>query len=123
LDEGKAHEQDENHDPGQQGNSGAQVTADPPQGGVNRPPTVVGRLGDLAGRPPIVVDGAPAPPMTSFVASKALSKSIDVTSAHDVTLVGDVSLKGRIILTAAVVDKVLKGSIAKEEMSKALEEK
>jgi hypothetical protein len=61
--------------------------------------------------------------MTSFVASKALSKSIDVTSAHDVTLVGDVSLKGRIILTAAVVDKVWKGSIAKEEMSKALEEK
>jgi hypothetical protein len=65
----------------------------------------------------------PAPPVTSFAASKAFTKSVDATSAHDVTLVGDASVKGGIILTAAVVDKVLKGPMAREEMSNALEEK
>jgi hypothetical protein len=38
-------------------------------------------------------------------------------------LAGDASLKGRIILTAAAVEKVLKGFMAREEMIKALEEK
>jgi hypothetical protein len=38
-------------------------------------------------------------------------------------LAGDNSLKVRIILAVAAVDKVLKGSMAREEMSKALEEK
>jgi hypothetical protein len=38
-------------------------------------------------------------------------------------LAGDASLKGGIILVAATVDKVLKGSMAREERSKALEEK
>jgi hypothetical protein len=65
----------------------------------------------------------PAPPMTSFAASKAFSKSVDVTSAHDVTLVGGASFNGGIILAATVVDMALKGSMAREEMKKALEEK
>jgi hypothetical protein len=82
-----------------------------------------GRPGDLAGRLTIIADGMPAPPVTSFAASKAFSKSVDVTSAHDATLAGDASLKGGIMLTAAAVDKVLKGSMTREEMSKALEEK
>jgi hypothetical protein len=85
--------------------------------------TMAGQPGDLVGRLDIVANGLPAPPMTSFAASKAFSKSVEVTSAHDTSLVGDASLKGGIILVAVVVDKVLKGSIAREEMSKALEEK
>jgi hypothetical protein len=40
-----------------------------------------------------------------------------------VTLAGDASLKGGIILTEVAVDKVLKGSMLREEMSKALEQK
>jgi hypothetical protein len=75
----------------------------------------------MAGLPAIVAIGVPAPPVTSFAASKAFSKSVDVTRAHDATLAGDASLKGRIILAAVAVDKVLKGSMAREEMSKALE--
>jgi hypothetical protein len=88
-----------------------------------RPPTMVSWPGDLVGRLAIVVDGVPAPLVTSFAASKAFSMSVDATSAHVVTLVGDASLKGWIIHVAVVVDKVLKGSMAREEMSKALEEK
>jgi hypothetical protein len=65
----------------------------------------------------------PAPLVSSFTASRASSKSVDVTSTHDATLAGDASLKGGIILVAATVDKVLKGSMAREERSKALEEK
>jgi hypothetical protein len=77
----------------------------------------------MAGRPAIVADGVPASPVTSFTASKAFSKSVDATSTHDTTLAGDASLKGGIILVVAVVYNVLKGSVAREEMSKALEEK
>jgi hypothetical protein len=61
--------------------------------------------------------------MTSYVASKAFSKSVDATSTHDTTFVGGASLNGGIILTAAAVDRALKGSIAREEMKKSLEEK
>jgi hypothetical protein len=64
-----------------------------------------------------------APSVTSFAVSKDFSKSVDATSTHDATLVGDASLNGGIILVVAAVDKVLKGSMATEEMSKALEEK
>jgi hypothetical protein len=39
------------------------------------------------------------------------------------TLAGGTSLNGGIILTVAVVDRALKGSMALEEMKKALEEK
>jgi hypothetical protein len=98
--------------------------ADPPRGGgVNRPPTVASQLGDLTGCLPIIISGAAALPMTSFVASKAFSKLVDVTSAHDVTLAGGASLNVGIILVAAAVDRALKGSMAREEMKKALEEK
>jgi hypothetical protein len=61
--------------------------------------------------------------MTFFAASKAFSKSIDATSAHDATLAGGASLNEGIILTAAAVNKALKGSMSREEMKKALEEK
>jgi hypothetical protein len=61
--------------------------------------------------------------MMSFTTSKAFSKSVDVTSAHDVTLVGGASLNGGIILAAVAGDRALKGSMAREEMKKALEEK
>jgi hypothetical protein len=74
-------------------------------------------------RPAIIADGVPAPPVTYFTASKAFSKSVDETSTHDVTLAGDASLKGGIILTKVAVDKVLKGSMLREKMSKALEQK
>jgi hypothetical protein len=102
-----------------------QVMADPPRGGggVNQLPIVAGRPGDLASRPPIIADGMSAPPMTSFIASKAFSKLVDATSAHDATLAGGASLNGGIILTAAIVDRALKGSMVREEMKKALEEK
>jgi hypothetical protein len=75
------------------------------------------------GWPAIIGSGMPAPLVTYFTACKAFSKSVDATRTHDTTLAGDASLKGRIILAAAVVDKSLKGSIAREEMSTALEEK
>jgi hypothetical protein len=61
--------------------------------------------------------------MTSFAVSKTFSKSVDATSIHDVTLAGGVSLNGGIILAVAAVDKALKGSMAREEVKKALEEK
>jgi hypothetical protein len=38
------------------------------------------------GRPTIFTDGASAPPMTSFTASKALYRYVDATKAHDMTL-------------------------------------
>jgi hypothetical protein len=53
----------------------------------------------------------------------AFSKSVDATSAHDATLAGGASLNRGIILTAVAVDRALKGSMAREEMKKALEEK
>jgi hypothetical protein len=84
---------------------------------------VASQLGHLASRPPIVADGAPAPPMTSFTTSKAFSKLVDVTSVHDATLVGCASLNGGIILAMTAVDRALKGSMAREVMKKALEEK
>jgi hypothetical protein len=61
--------------------------------------------------------------MTSFAASKAFFKSVDVSSAHDVTLARGASLNGGNILAVAAVDRALKGSMAREEMKKALEEK
>jgi hypothetical protein len=73
---------------------------------------MAGRPGELAGRPPIFTDGVPAPPVISFAASSAFSKSVDATSAHDATLAGEATFKGGIFLAAAAVDKVLKGSMA-----------
>jgi hypothetical protein len=79
---------------------------------------MAGRPGDLAGWPAIIVDGMPALLLTSFTASKAFSKSVGATSTHDMTLAGDASLKGRIILAAAVGDKLVKGSMAREVREK-----
>jgi hypothetical protein len=80
---------------------------------------MAGRLGELAGRPTIFADGAPAPPVTSFATSKALSRSVNAIKAHDMTLVGGASLNGGIYLAAEAVDKALKGSMAGERMNKS----
>jgi hypothetical protein len=66
-----------------------------------------------------MVDGTPAPPVISFVASKAHSRSVDATKAHDMTLAGSISLNTGIFLAAVVVDKALKGSMARERMNKS----
>jgi hypothetical protein len=55
------------------------------------------------GRPAIFIDGALALPVTSLVASKSFSRSVDMTKAHDMTLAGGVSFNGRIFLVAAAV--------------------
>jgi hypothetical protein len=76
------------------------------------------RPGELAGRPPIFTDGAPAPPVTSFIASRVFSRYVDVTKAHDMTLAGGASFNGRIFLVAATVDRALKGSMVEERINK-----
>jgi hypothetical protein len=69
-------------------------------------------------RSAIFADGASAPPVTSFAASKALSRSIDATKAHDITLAGGAFLNGGIFLAVVAVDKAWKGSMAGERMNK-----
>jgi hypothetical protein len=127
LDEGKEYEPGAFHGLGHKVNLGALVVTGPHhqggEGGGEWPQTMAGWLGELADRPAIFIDGVSAPPVTSFVASKPLSRSVDATKAHDMTLAGGASLNGGIFLTAVAVDIVLKGSMAREEMSKALEEK
>jgi hypothetical protein len=56
----------------------------------------------------IFADGAPAPLLTSFAASKSFYRSVDVTKAHDMTLAGDASFNGGIFLAMAAVDRALK---------------
>jgi hypothetical protein len=73
----------------------------------------------MAGWPAIFTDGAPAPPVTSFAASKSFSRSFDATKAHDMTLAGGASFNGGIFLAVAAVDIALKGSMAGERMSKS----
>jgi hypothetical protein len=80
---------------------------------------MVDQPGELASRPAIFTDGVPAPPVTSFAASKSFSRSIDATKAHDMTLVGSASFNSRIFLAAATVDRSLKGSMAGERMNKS----
>jgi hypothetical protein len=80
---------------------------------------MAGWPGELADHLAVFADGAPAPLVASFVASKALSRSVGVTKAHDMTLVGDASINGGIFLVAAAVDKALKGSMAGERMNKS----
>jgi hypothetical protein len=77
------------------------------------------RPGELAGRPAIFTDGAPAPPVTSFAASKSFYRSVDAINAHKMTLVGDASFNSRIFLAATAVDRALKGSMARERMNKS----
>jgi hypothetical protein len=64
----------------------------------------------LAGQPAIFADGAPAPLVTSFAASKSFCRSVDVINAHDMTLVGDASFNSGIFLVAVAVDRALMGS-------------
>jgi hypothetical protein len=80
---------------------------------------MAGRPGELAGWSAIFVDGALAPPVTSFTASRVFSRSIDVTKAHNTTLAGGASFNGGIFLAVAAVDRTLKGSMAEERMNKS----
>jgi hypothetical protein len=73
----------------------------------------------LASQPAIFADGAPASPVTSFVASKSISRSVDATKAYNMTLAGDASFNGGIFLLAAAVDRALKGSMVGERMNKS----
>jgi hypothetical protein len=57
--------------------------------------------------------------VTSFVASRVFSRSVNVTKAHDMTLVGGASFNGGIFLAAATIDSALKGSMAGERMNKS----
>jgi hypothetical protein len=83
-----------------QGNLGTLLMAGPPHGGGG----VATNHGQLA----IFADGAPAPLLTSFAASKSFYRSVDVTKAHDMTLAGDASFNGGIFLAMAAVDRALK---------------
>jgi hypothetical protein len=76
------------------------------------------RPGKLAGLPAILADGTRAPPVTSFIASRVFSRSIDVTKAHDMTMAGGASFNGGIFLAVAVLDRALKGSMAGERINK-----
>jgi hypothetical protein len=80
---------------------------------------MAGQPGELAVRPAIFTDVTPAPPVTSFAASKSFYRSIDATKAHDMTLAGDASFNGGIFLATATMDRALKGSMAGERMIKS----
>jgi hypothetical protein len=68
----------------------------------------------MLGRPTILADGMPAPLVTSFVASRVFSRSVDATKAHNMTLAGGASFNDGIFLAVVVVDRALKGSKAGE---------
>jgi hypothetical protein len=72
----------------------------------------------LVDRLAIFADGALAPLVTSFAASKSFSRSVSATKAHDMTLAGGASFNGGIFLAAVAVDKALKGSMVGERMNK-----
>jgi hypothetical protein len=76
---------------------------------------MVGRLGEMVGGPAIFANGAPAPLVTSFTASRVFSRSVNVTKAHDMTLVGGASLNSGIFLVLTA----LKGSVVGERMNKS----
>jgi hypothetical protein len=80
---------------------------------------MAGRPGELVGRPAIFADGALAPSVTSFVASKSFPRSVDANKACDLTLVSGASFNGGIFLVVAVVDRALKGSMVGERMNKS----
>jgi hypothetical protein len=94
------------------------VVNDPHHRGAEWPQTMASRLMELAGQSAIFPGGMPAPPVTSFVASKSFSRSTDATKAHDMTLVGGASFNGGIFLATAAVDRALKGSMAGDGMNK-----
>jgi hypothetical protein len=57
--------------------------------------------------------------VTSFVASRVFSRSVDVTKAHDMTLVGGASFNGGIFLTATAMDRALKESMVGKRINKS----
>jgi hypothetical protein len=57
--------------------------------------------------------------VTSLVASKSFSRSVDVTKEHNMTMAGGASFNGGIFLAAAAVDRALKGSMAGERMNRS----
>jgi hypothetical protein len=71
------------------------------------------------GRPANFTNGASAPMMTSFTASRVFSRSINATKAHDMTMVGGASFNSGIFLVAVAVDRALKGSMVGERMNKS----
>ena len=73
----------------------------------------------LAGWTTIFTDGAPAPPVASFAASKSFCRSVNVMKAHDMTFAGNASFNGGIFIAATAVDRALKGSMAGERMNKS----
>jgi hypothetical protein len=73
----------------------------------------------MVDRPAIFTDGALAPPVTSFAASKSFCRSVDVTKANDMTLAGDASFSGGFFRAAAAMDRALKGSRAGDMMNKS----
>jgi hypothetical protein len=91
----------------------------PSSQGTNWPQTMSGRPGELADRMAIFADGAPAPLVSSFEASKSFCRSVDAINAHDVTLAGDASFNGGIFLAVIAVDRALKGSMTEERMNKS----
>jgi hypothetical protein len=91
----------------------------PSSWGTDWPQTTAGQLRELAGRPAIFTNGTPAPPVTSFAASKSFYWSVDGTEAHDMTLASDASFNSRIFLAAAAVDRARKGSMVGERMNKS----
>jgi hypothetical protein len=108
------------HDHGYRGNLGALVVFGPHHRvPIGHKPWPASQPGELSGWPAIFADGAPAPPVTSFVESKSFCGSIDDINTHDMTLAGDASFNGGIFLVAATVDRALMGSMAGERMNKS----
>jgi hypothetical protein len=89
----------------------------PTSTGARWPKPMAGQPSMLAGRPPNVANGAPAPLVSSSVLSKAFSKSIKATKEQHVTFVGEGSLSGRIALVTDAVDNTLKDSIKVRKIS------
>jgi hypothetical protein len=81
--------------------------------------TNYGRPARGVGRLDIFANATPALLVTSFVASKSFSRSVDATKAHDMTLAGDACFNGGIFLMVVVVDRALKGSMAGDMTNKS----
>jgi hypothetical protein len=80
---------------------------------------MTGRPGELAGQQAILADAVTALSVTSFIASRVFSRSVNVTKAHNMTLAGGASFNGGIFLAVAVVDRALKGSVAGERINRS----
>jgi hypothetical protein len=99
------------HDLRYRGNLAVLVVIGPHHGGQ------IGHKPWPAGRPAIFADGATAPLVTSFTASRVFSRSVDVTKAHNMTLASGASFNSGIFLAAAAVDRALKGSMVGERIN------